>query len=165
MTKRKQIIVLISLILFCFINFGNVYGQLGVDTSTIINCTNNDSELALQLSNEGVPNEFKISTICPTGGNHNLIIDSVDIYIAVTTTDPDVLISVYLDDSLTNTLKSLNFYFNQAIEIETALIDTGILMSDTTTFSVSPSVNIVKIIFEVYEGTNVFTQDTIGLEF
>jgi len=172
MTKRNFIIVLISTITcFLFLKDNNLYGQSTADTSTVIDCFTNFGDLELKLSNIGTitsETEFKISTFCPQGNyalHDSLNIDSVAIYIAVTTTDPEAKIGVKFDDELSQYFKVIKVWLNNVIEIETAVIDSGILINDSTTLNYSNSVDVVKVIVDIYENGSTFRQDTLGLGF
>lgn len=172
MAKRKHIIVLISLIVLCFVNFDkNLYGQVNSDTSTVISCFTNFGNLELKITEIAAitsDTQFKITTFCPQGNyslHDSLNIDSVEINLAVTTTNPDAKIGVQLDAGLKEFFNVINVNVNNIIEIETAIIEAGTVRNDSTTLNYSNTVDVIKVIVDVYENDSIFRQDTLGFGF
>jgi len=143
-------------------------GQTIVET--LINCPSNSQDsLKIQFSKATINNieTFKLINICPNNGNHNsLAIDSVLIKVSVNTTDPNTEIILLLDENISTYFKIVNIELNNAIRIELAVIDEGIVYNNPNTYTDDPApfgLEVVKVDFTIFENNQPYIQNSLQL--
>lgn len=166
MAKYAYFKIAFAVLAFLCIDF-NVTAQSSI--TNLINCPSNINGDSLYINFAKIVNsngntEFKIKTICPSLTPHdNLDIDSVKIRVIVNSSDPNTMITFSMDSTVNKFFKVIDLELNNAIDIEIAWIDEGIILSNPIyLLDDGISGEVIKVFIDVYENSIMHPQ--LGME-